>query len=143
MVVVLDVPARAEFVGLVRLVASSLASDRVVDEDRREDLKLAVSEACTNAVESYDVAEGKRVVVLCLEDALGVEVRVSDRGRGLGPDRLVGQLPMGTGPRLEAERGLGIPLMRALVDEVRFSSTHPGTTVSLLVHAGEAKTAGV
>ena len=47
----LEVPARVEYVRLVRmLVASLAASRRELDEDRLDALRLAVSEACTLAV---------------------------------------------------------------------------------------------
>ena len=47
------IPARAEFIGLVRLVVATLASERrELDDDHVDDLKLAVSEACTSAVEA-------------------------------------------------------------------------------------------
>ena len=46
----------------------------------------------------------------------------------------VDPLPPATDPgRLRHERGLGIPLMRSLVDEVTFTPTGDGTTVRLVV----------
>ena len=41
--------------------------------------------------------------------------------------------------RLEYERGLGIPLIRALVDEVEFRSSAEGTSVRLAVRCGRAE----
>jgi anti-sigma regulatory factor (Ser/Thr protein kinase) len=38
--------------------------------------------------------------------------------------------------RLKFERGLGIPLIRALVDEVEFSPTDEGTAVRLVMRHG-------
>ncbi len=53
-VVELEIPARAEFVALARLVVSAIAaSDSTLADERIDDLKLAVSEACTNAIEAH------------------------------------------------------------------------------------------
>src|ERR1700730_8734776 len=67
----LEVPARVEYVRLVRmLVASLAASRRELDEDRLDDLRLAVSEACTLAGEGAGAAEGVdgRLVISCREE---------------------------------------------------------------------------
>ena len=60
-VVELEIPARAEFVSLARLLVSAMASsDTLLPDERIDDLKIAVSEACTNAIEAHgaiDTAE--------------------------------------------------------------------------------------
>lgn len=62
-----------------------------------------------------------------------MSVEIVDRGAGFDPDR-VETLPAATDPRrLRHERGLGIPLMRTLADEVTFSPTDDGTRVRLTV----------
>jgi serine/threonine-protein kinase RsbW len=134
-VVKLEIPPRAEFVGLVRLVVSSVAAHhRRLDDDRLADLKLAVSEACTNAIEAHESGPVEaRVVVRCQEDHDRFEVRVIDRGAGFDPSALPGHPPVTDPARLEHERGLGIPLIRALVDEVHFESSPEGTSVRLVV----------
>ena len=133
MVAELDVPARAEFIGVVRLVVSTLAAQlRVLDSERVEDLKLAVSEACTNAVEAQTPdGEDPRVVIRCLEDDERFEVLIEDSGGGFDPSSLPAHPPVTDPARLQHERGLGIPLIRSLVDEVEFSSTNKGTRVRL------------
>ena len=137
----LAIPARAEYVGLVRLVVSSLASERRdLDDDRVDDLKLAVSEACTNAVEANGSATiGERVVVRCLEDDETFEVTIDDRGSGFDLANLPVHPPVTDPARLEFERGLGIPLIRALADDVEFRSSEKGTCVRLVLRCGRAK----
>jgi len=134
-VVELQIPARAEFVALARLVVSALAiSDTTLGDERVDDLKIAVSEACTNAIEAYGSADsGEGVVVRCRADDRRLEVVVEDRGRGFDPAQLSGHPPVTDPDRLKFERGLGIPLIRALVDEVEFSSTREGTAVRLVM----------
>jgi len=137
-VIELEIPARAEFVALARLVVSSLAaSDSNLADERIDDLKLAVSEACTNAIEAHDAAgTSERVLVRCRADDEAMEVCVEDQGRGFDPAQLPDHPPVTDPDRLKFERGLGIPLIRALVDEVEFSPTDQGTSVRLVMRQG-------
>ena len=53
LVLELDVPSSPEYIAIVRLVVASVASSRrALADERIDDLKLAVSEACTNAIEA-------------------------------------------------------------------------------------------
>lgn len=139
----LQIPARAEFVALVRLVVSSLASARrVLADDRIDDLKLAVSEACTNAIEAHGAASlDDRIVVRCWEGDDRLEVSVEDRGEGFDPQALPEHPPVTDPDRLNFERGLGIPLIKTLVDEVEFETTDAGTSVRLTIYCGRASDA--
>jgi serine/threonine-protein kinase RsbW len=143
-VVELEIPAQPEFVALARLVVSAMAStDAVLNDDQVDDLKIAVSEACTNAIEAYNGAGGvaERVVVRCWSDDLGLQVSVEDNGPGFDPASLPDHPPPTDPDRLKFERGLGIPLIRALVDEVEITSSPSGTEVRLAVwHSADGKT---
>jgi serine/threonine-protein kinase RsbW len=137
----LEIPARPEFVALARLVVSSLASARrEMADDRIDDLKLAVSEACTNAIEAHGASEvEERVLVRWWEGDDRLRVSVEDRGSGFDPTNLPDR-PLVTDPkRLNFERGLGIPLIRTLVDEVDFTPSATGTQVSLVMYCGPAE----
>ena len=136
----LEIPARAGYVGLARMiVASTAAQRRDLDDDRLADLKLAVSEACTNAIEAHAAgATDDRVLVRCFEDDGHFEVTVDDRGPGFDVAELAVHPPVTDPARLHFERGLGIPLIRALVDEVAFESNEKGTTVRMVVRCGPA-----
>jgi len=134
-VVELEIPARAEFVALARLVVSAIAaSDSTLADERIDDLKLAVSEACTNAIEAHGaIPTDERVLLRCSADGGAVEVAIQDQGGGFDPAQLPDHPPVTDPDRLKFERGLGIPLIRALVDEVEFSSSGSGTSVRLLM----------
>lgn len=132
----LAIPPRAEFVAVARLVVSTAAkSRRSLADDRVADLTLALSEACTNAIEAHDAKdEDDRVTVRVDEDEDRLVVTVEDRGPGFDPMELPPH-PAVTDPnRLNFERGLGIPIIRNLVDEVTFSSDDGGTTVTMVLH---------
>ena len=131
----LEIPAGAEFVALARLVVSALASaETELSDDRVDDLKIAVSEACTNAIEAHDALDTEeRVLVECWADPERLEVRIEDRGSGFDVSNLPEHPPVTDPERLKFERGLGIPLIRALVDEVEFSSSGDGTAVRMVM----------
>jgi len=141
----LEIPAGAEFVALARLVVSALASaETELSDDRVDDLKIAVSEACTNAIEAHDALDTEeRVLVECWANEERLEVRIEDRGTGFDVSNLPEHPPVTDPERLKFERGLGIPLIRALVDEVEFSSSDEGTAVRMVMrHDYEIDTNG-
>lgn len=131
----LEVPPRRDHLALVRLVVSgAVAIERTIPERRLEDLRLAVTEACANAVDAQQRrgTAAPLVVTIDLDDD-AVAVTVTDRAGGFELTELE-PLPAATDPqRLRHERGLGISLMRDLVDEVRFTPTEDGTAVCLVV----------
>jgi anti-sigma regulatory factor (Ser/Thr protein kinase) len=102
----LSLPARAENVAVVRHVLTALAEAYALPVAVCEDLRLAVTEACTNVVRhAYLDTHGPiDVSVQPLADVL--EVVVADRGRGIAPN------PRGGGA------GLGLPLIAALTDSM-------------------------
>ncbi len=73
-----------------------------------------------------------------------LEVQVEDRGPGFDPRALPEHPPVTDPDRLNFERGLGIPLIRSLVDEVAFVPAERGMSVRLVMFCGPAdEVAGV
>jgi serine/threonine-protein kinase RsbW len=108
----LSIPAKAEYITLGRLALTALGRLNELSEEVLGDLKLALTEACTNSVRhAYDDGEGAVEIVYELEPGrLAVEVR--DEGPGFTPpDR-----GLDRGEDL-SEGGLGIAIIRALTDE--------------------------
>ncbi|MGH9070270.1 MAG: ATP-binding protein [Acidimicrobiales bacterium] len=128
--VALDIPADASMVATARLVVGCLAAARrELSADRLDDLKLAVSEACANAIASYDPDEEEpRVVLSWTEDEELLAVTVTDRGQGYD-----GELGTWNG-----SGGLGVSLIRALVDEAHWEHGAPGTTVRMTLKCPRA-----
>ncbi len=137
--VVLEIPARTELVSLVRLVVASAAEigpDMAIE--RVEDLRVAVSEATTNAIEAQvESGSQARIGIRCAVSADEVVVRIHDEGGGFDPDGLRALPDPGSPERLEYESGLGVHLMRALADETEISSTPSGTDVRLVVYSSK------
>ena len=108
----LTIPAKAEYITLVRLALSGLAQSRPLSDEVLGDLKLAVTEACSNSVR-HGYGNGREGTVQVsyelLEDRLVVEVL--DDGSGFDPNR-----PLGKGEGL-SEGGLGIAIIKAVADE--------------------------
>jgi serine/threonine-protein kinase RsbW len=135
-VVELEIPARPEYLSLARLVVAAAASlEPSLRDERIEDLRVAVSEATTNAIESHTTLDGEeRIVIRCALDDERIEVWIVDQGAGFDPSS-IGDLPDLTDPAgLELEGGFGLPLMRVLTDEAEIRSSPDGTAVKLVVH---------
>ncbi len=119
----LHLPARPEGVGVVRQALSGVADALDFEEAILADMKMAVTEACTNVVvHAYDEDEGVlEVEMQAGEDGLTIVVR--DHGTGIQP-RPTRHAP----PAL----GLGLPLIAALSDafELR-GSAGSGTEVRM------------
>jgi serine/threonine-protein kinase RsbW len=117
----LIMPAKAEYITLGRLALTALARVRPLSEETLSDLKLALTEACTNSVRhAYDGSVGTveivyrletdRLVVDVLDDGGGFEADVVDRS--------------GNGDLTEG--GLGIAIIRAVADEVEIGRGESG-----------------
>ncbi|MDP1818822.1 MAG: ATP-binding protein [Acidimicrobiales bacterium] len=132
----LEIPPHREHLALVRLIVGGAAALSPVGDRRLEDLKLAVSEACANAMDAQ-LRSGSdaplRISVEVDDDAM--VVTVTDHAGGFEPGAL-DPLPSVTDPqRLRHERGLGVPLMRSLADLVTFTKVADGTAVRLEIRA--------
>lgn len=111
-VVRLTFPSRADYLLLARLALSGIARHLPVDEELLADLKLAVTEACGNAVRhAYGDGDGPIAVAFVVADD-HLEIVVEDQGRGITEP--VAAEPL-SGP---VESGMGMAIIRAIVDEV-------------------------
>jgi serine/threonine-protein kinase RsbW len=96
------------------------------DKDCIEDIALAQTEACTNVLKHSGPGDQYEVRVEIAHDTC--VIRVIDTGRGFDSQSLSDLAQSDE----SAERGRGIQLMRALVDEVKFvSKPEDGTIVRL------------
>ncbi|NUT55796.1 MAG: anti-sigma B factor RsbW [Thermoleophilia bacterium] len=113
-VVRLTIPAKAEYISLSRLALAGLSRVRALPDETLADLKLALTEACSNSVRhAYDGGEGHVDISFDLRDAR-LLVEVADDGTGFAPGE-----PGGNGGDDElSEGGLGIAIIRSIADEV-------------------------
>ncbi len=141
-IISLAIPAQPQYLSLVRaVVAAAAALDPGLGDERIEDLRIAVSEATTNAIEAHaTMGSDDRITIRCdlAEDRIEVEIQdhvVSD----FNPE---GSTPLGdldAPGRLDYEGGFGLPLMRVLADEMKIRSLDHGTAVQLVVYASASR----
>lgn len=129
----LDIPARAEYLALARLVVAAAADiDPLFVAERIDALRLAVSEAATNAVESYHGrGDGERIIIRCNLGAEQIAVEVADQGVGFDPEDVVG---LEGEPLMGREGGFGLRLIRSVADESQILPGPDGTAVRIVVY---------
>jgi serine/threonine-protein kinase RsbW len=108
----LRIPARAEYITLGRLALTGLSHLRQLSEETLADLKLALTEACSNSVR-HAYRDGREGIVDIDYDLQPdrLTIVVSDDGPGFDyveADGEDGEL---------TEGGLGIAIIRSLADE--------------------------
>jgi serine/threonine-protein kinase RsbW len=128
----IDIPAKAEYVVLGRLALAGVLRTGGFSEDAVADLKLALTEACSNSVRhAYDHDDGQvHLGFTMYADRITIEVR--DEGAGFHEDDddcpecrgMIG-FPL-------AEGGMGISIIRAVVDEFDLRQADGGGTVLVL-----------
>jgi serine/threonine-protein kinase RsbW len=126
-IVEIRIPCKAEWVALARLSVAAVASRLHFSIDEIEDVKLAVAEACTNAIQH---ARGSaHIEIKCEAKADGLRINVRDYGHGTRAEAV--EQPQKTDD--ERIGGLGIFLIRSLMDDVTYD-VHPehGTHLTML-----------
>jgi anti-sigma regulatory factor (Ser/Thr protein kinase) len=118
---VLSLPSRTEFLGLLRDLARRLALDAGFDEATAGGLALAVDEAATNVIEHAYQGRGDGLLELRF-DHLGKDFRVElvDSGATIDP-RTVPRVDLERYAREGRKGGLGVHLMERIMDSVTFS----------------------
>ena len=130
-IVRLDIPAQAEYVVLGRLALAGLLRNRGYSDDAVADLKLALTEACANSVRhAYDHEHGQVHLSFAVADDR-VIVEILDEGAGFHEDDV--DCPECQGmPDLEMDGGMGISIIRAVVDEFKLERPDAGGTKLVL-----------
>jgi serine/threonine-protein kinase RsbW len=106
----ITLPARAENVAVVRHAVGGLGEVLEVDDQTLSDIKLAVTEACTNVVvHAYPGGEGPMGLRASIDDRR-LHLVVIDRGRGI--------VPRPDSPGL----GLGLPLIATLAESLELGT---------------------
>jgi hypothetical protein len=122
----------------VVVAAGELAGVEAADELGRADVDGAAEVEGGDEVRGADV-EGAADVCGADECVAGAELcdadEAADEGGGFDPAALTPHPDVTKPARLQFERGLGIPLMRELADQVEFRHEGGGTTVRLVLTA--------
>jgi serine/threonine-protein kinase RsbW len=122
----LRIPSRPEWVALARLAAATVANRLRFSIEEIEDVKLAVAEACTAVIQHEGHGEFIDLTCEALSDLL--RIRVRDSGRH-GVARV-------QAPNMNFDEariaGLGVFLIRTLMDEVSYDVSPQGTDLLML-----------
>lgn len=114
-VLTLRFPAKPEYLVLGRLLLSGLGGAEPIEEDAMSDLKLALTEACSNSVRhAYAEAGGAVDVRYEISDGY-LAIEVEDDGAGFDPAR-----QRGTADPELLEGGLGLAIIRAVSEEFAY-----------------------
>ncbi len=122
----LSLPPDPWTVAVAREVTTGTLDKLGILDDDIEDIRLALSEACTNVVRHSGTGNEYQVMVEITQRSC--EIRVVDSGRGADFAALGRRTPDPGAPG-----GRGLPIIEAVVDRAEFHSDPPlGTAVHLL-----------
>jgi len=113
----ISVPGKPEYVGTVRIAIAHIAAGIGFDIEAIDDIKVAVSEACTNIIcHSHNHSNFSYDVIIEREEK-SLVITVKDGGVGFETDEYIEPVPGET-----RGSGMGIFIVRALMDEVDIQS---------------------
>jgi serine/threonine-protein kinase RsbW len=131
-IVSLSIPCKAQYVSIARLAMLGVASRLPFSFDEVEDLRLAVGEACTQAVEqASSKSSDKNISITCRLAESSLETIVSCEGLPMPIQSTSSDSEMSVGMGDYAGENLGMLLMEILVDQVEFKENQKGYEIRL------------
>ena len=134
----MEIKPLLENVAAVRVAVSSFISNLDITIDELMDVKTAVSEAVTNAIEHgyYGILDDNSTVIVNMyissNDYDEIKIEIIDMGIGIDDIELVTTPTYTSKPELE-HAGMGFTIMETFMDEISIdSSKDSGTTITLL-----------
>ena len=112
-------------------MATAIAESIRMSPDRIDEVRMAVVEACINALEHSHATDGEVFVtfqVVGAGDPEKLRILVHDNGVGFSPEEREEPKIEGK-PRLPRKRGWGLTIIQELMDEFEIRSGPEGTTV--------------
>lgn len=130
-IIKMTLPTDPKLISVIRMTASSIANHIGFNIEEIEDVKIAVSEACTNVIK-YSNVKNFDLYFNSGEDYM--EVQVEDTGTGCNPEEIEDPLLSGDDRPCG---GLGIYIMKTLMDEVEVNSkVEDGTIIYMKKNIG-------
>jgi serine/threonine-protein kinase RsbW len=118
-------PPRAENLALARLALTGVGMAAGASDVAVADLKLAVTEACTNAIlHAYADRPDGELVIRYRAGAEWLEIEVEDDGVGFDPEDPGAREQNGGG------QGMGLMIIRSLMDSLVIESDESGSRIS-------------
>ena len=122
----ITLPAEPERIREAREFADAAAAAFGFGEDARHEIRLAASEAVTNAIQHGSHSPDDTIKFSVIEEERILHFHVADHG---GPVRPGGFTPMVATDEPLPERGRGLSFLAHLMDEVCIRRAAPGTIV--------------
>ena len=125
----MEISANPEYVSIIRLTTSGIANKVGFCLDDIEDLKVAISEACTNAIK-HSLED--RFTIIYTMIGKGLTIEIIDNGKGYNTKEV-------SEPDLDnlKESGMGLFIIESLMDKVNVESTEgKGTSIKMTKYLG-------
>ena len=125
----MEISANPEYVSIIRLTTSGISIKVGFCLDDIEDLKVAISEACTNAIK-HSLEDRFTIIYTMIEKGLTIEI--IDNGKGYNTKEV-------SEPDLDnlKESGMGLFIIESLMDELIVESTEgKGTSIKMTKYLG-------
>lgn len=125
----MEISSNPEYVGIIRLTTSGIANKVGFCLEDIEDLKVAISEACTNAIK-HSLDDRFIIIFNILENGLTIEI--IDEGQGYDISSV-------SQPSLDnlQESGMGLFIIQSLMDDVTIESQEgKGTRIRMTKYLG-------
>ena len=126
----LSIPMQPDMEVIATSVAESMGVFMGLEEDKVDEVKIAIVEACINAFE-HSKSEERRIDVSFSIDDSGLTININDGGSGFDMDEAMAKIAEKRSEGI-GDRGWGLTLIYELMDEVSIASTPKGTLVKML-----------
>ena len=126
----LSIPMQPDMEVIATSVAESMGVFMGLEEDKVDEVKIAIVEACINAFE-HSKSEERRIDVSFSIDDSALTININDGGSGFDMDEAMAKISEKRSEGI-GDRGWGLTLIYELMDEVSIASTPKGTLVKML-----------
>ena len=126
----LSIPMQPDMEVIATSVAESMGVFMGLEENKVDEVKIAIVEACINAFE-HSKSEERRIDVSFSIDDSALTININDGGSGFDMDEAMAKIAEKRSEGI-GDRGWGLTLIYELMDEVSIASTPKGTLVKML-----------
>lgn len=109
-------------------LATALAKTIDLDEDKVDEIKLAIIEACLNAFE-HSKCKDRQVHVNFVIKSKKIIITIRDNGHGFNPEDIARPDITNVMQQDGSKRGWGLHIIHSLMDKVEIKSDQNGTAI--------------